>query len=98
MSDSPATLDPTKMPGGAMTMAYKDYYFLQRWVDYYGRQFGRQHLYILSHGGDPEHDRICEGANVIRVPRDPTLWRMDRRRWAFISKFSAMRLISITAR
>ena len=23
MSDSPATLDPTKMPGGAMTMAYK---------------------------------------------------------------------------
>jgi hypothetical protein len=83
------TLDPTKQPAGAMTMAYKDYYFLQRWVDYYGRQFGRQHLYILSHGGDPEHDRICEGANVIRVPRDPSLWRLDRRRWAFMGKFSA---------
>jgi Glycosyl transferase family 2 len=89
MPDTPFTLDPTKMPAGAMTMAYQDYYFLKRWVDYYGRQFGRQHLYILSHGGDPEHDRICEGANVIRVPRDPTLFRMDRRRWGFMSKFSA---------
>lgn len=89
MTDAPATLDPTKSPGGAMTMVYKDYYFLQRWVDYYGRQFGRKHLYILSHGGDPEHDRICEGANVIRVPRDPEMFRLDRRRWAFLSQFSA---------
>ena len=85
----PATLDPTKKPAGAMTMVYKDYYFLRRWVDYYGRQFGREHLYILSHGGDPEHDRICEGANVIRLPRDPTMWRMERRRWSVNSQFSA---------
>jgi hypothetical protein len=84
-----ATLDPTKMPCGAMTMVYKDYFFLQRWVDYYGRQFGRQHLYILSHGGDPEHARIAEGANFIRVPRDQTMWRMDRRRWSSLSQFSA---------
>lgn len=89
MSDNPATLDPTKKPAGAMCMVFQDHYFLQRWVDYYGRQFGREHLYILSHGGDPEHDRICEGANVIRLPRDPTMWRMDRRRWSLISKFSA---------
>ena len=89
MSEAPATLDPTKKPAGAMTMVYQDYYFLQRWVDYYGRQFGREHLYILSHGGDPEHTRICEGANVIRLPRDPTLWRMDRRRWDFCGRFSS---------
>ncbi|MFP5478145.1 MAG: glycosyltransferase family 2 protein [Alphaproteobacteria bacterium] len=89
MPDAPATLDPTKMPAGAMTMVYKDYYFLRRWVDYYGRQFGRQHLYILSHGGDPEHARIAEGANVIRIPRDPTLFRLERRRWGINSKFSA---------
>jgi hypothetical protein len=94
MSETPApsgpvTLDPTKKPAGAMTMVYKDYYFLQRWVDYYGRQFGREHLYVLSHGGDPEHDRICEGANVIHLPRDPTLWRLERRRWGINSQFSA---------
>lgn len=89
MSTAPATIDPTKMPAGAMTMVYKDYYFLRRWVDYYGRQFGRQHLYVLSHGGDPEHQRICEGANFIRLPRDPTMWRIERRRWGINSKFSA---------
>lgn len=88
-SSGPAMLDPTKKPVGAMTMVYQDHYFLKRWVDYYGRQFGREHLYVLSHGGDPEHYRICEGANVIRLPRDPTMWRMDRRRWGMISKFSA---------
>jgi len=89
MITPPDTLDPTKMPAGAMTMVYKDYYFLQRWVDYYGRQFGREHLYILSHGGDPEHARICEGANLIRIPRDPTMYRMERRRWGINSQFSA---------
>lgn len=89
MTETPVTLDPTKRPAGAMTMVYQDYYFLQRWVDYYGRQFGREHLYVLSHGGDPEHARICEGANVIRLPRDETMYRMDRRRWAFCNRFSA---------
>jgi hypothetical protein len=54
-----------------MTMAYQDHFFLQRWVDYYGRQFGREHLYILSHGGDPEHRRIAEGCNVIRPAARP---------------------------
>ena len=82
-------MDPTKVPCGAMTMVYKDYFFLERWVNHYGRQFGRQHLYVLSHGGDPEHARIAEGANVIRIPRDPTMWRMERRRWSINSQFSA---------
>lgn len=81
-------MDPTKAPCGAMTMVYKDYAFLQRWVDYYGKQFGRQHLYVMSHGGDPEHARIAEGANVISIPRDPTLFRMDRRRWSAKSQFA----------
>jgi hypothetical protein len=82
-------MDPTKVPCGAITMVYRDYFFLERWVDYYGKQFGRQHLYVLSHGGDPEHDRIAEGANVIRLPRDPTLHRLTRRRWSLKSQFSA---------
>lgn len=82
-------MDPTKVPCGAMTMVYQDYFFLERWVEYYAKQFGRQHLYILSHGDDPEHQRIAEGANVIRLPRDPTMWRMERRRWSVSSQFSA---------
>ena len=81
-------MDPTKVPCGAITMAYQDYFFLERWVRHYGAQFGRQHLYILSHGGDPEHARIGEGCNIITLPRDPTMFRLDRRRWAFISQFA----------
>jgi hypothetical protein len=82
-------MDPTKSPCGAITMAYQDYFFLQRWVDYYGAQFGRQHLYILSHGGDAEHARIGAGCNVISVPRDPTLFRLERRRWSLLSQFAS---------
>ena len=82
-------MDPTKEPCGALTMVYRDYAFLKRWVDYYGAQFGRQHLYILSHGGDAEHDRIAEGCNVITVPRDPTLFRLERRRWHIQSHMSS---------
>ena len=86
------TLDPTRQPCCAITMAYQDHFFLQRWVDHYGRQFGRQHLYILSHGNDPEHHRIAEGANVIALPRDPTLHRLTRRRWMLKSSFSGAML------
>lgn len=82
-------MDPTKISCGAITMAYKDYFFLDRWVRHYGAQFGREHLYVLSHGGDPEHERIAEGCNVIRLPRDPTMFRLDRRRWAFLSQFAS---------
>ncbi len=82
-------MDPTKIPCGAITMAYKDHFFLERWVRHYGAQFGREHLYILSHGGDEEHDRIGAGCNVIRLPRDPEMFRLDRRRWSFLSQFAS---------
>jgi hypothetical protein len=84
MADRPI-MDPTKAPAGAITFVYQDYAFLQRWVDYYGGQFGREHLYVFSHGGDPEHDRIAEGCTVSTVPRDPTLRRLDRIRWGFLT-------------
>lgn len=83
-----AASDPTKAPCAALTMAYQDHEFLRRWVDHYGRQFGCRHLYVLSHGGDPEHRRIAQGCNVIALPRDPTMFRMDRRRWSLISQFA----------
>lgn len=87
--DQRPTLDPTKEPCCAITMVYKDHFFLERWVDHYGRQFGREHLYVLSHGGEPEHREIAAGANVITLPRDPTLHRLTRRRWMFKSSFAS---------
>jgi hypothetical protein len=52
----------------AVTMVKDDYFYLERWIDYYGRMFGRERLYILSHGGDPGVRERGEGCNVIRVP------------------------------
>lgn len=81
-------MDKTKAPMGAMTMVGGDHFFLERWVHYYGRQLGREHLYVLSHGGDPEHKRIAEGCNVIYLPRDPTRNCFNQRRWQMLSLFT----------
>jgi hypothetical protein len=62
-----------------------DHFFLQRWVDYYGKHLGRENLYILSHGGDPEHKRIAKGANVIYLPYDATRYCFNQRRWQMLS-------------
>ncbi|MEX0287171.1 MAG: glycosyltransferase family 2 protein [Paracoccaceae bacterium] len=80
-------MDTTKKPLGVVTMVYGDHFFLKRWYDYYAAQVGAENLYIFSHGPDPEHDRIAPGANVIHVPRDPTMYRFDRRRWNMLSQF-----------
>lgn len=79
--------DPTKRPMAALTMVYKDYYFLDLWYRYYSAQFGAENLYIISHGNDPEHRIIAPEANIIGVYRDESLFRMDRRRWAAINGF-----------
>ena len=79
------TRDSTKATMGAMTMVAGDHFFLKRWVDYYGTQLGRENLYILSHGGDPEHKKIAEGCNVIYLPNDPARYCFNQRRWQMIS-------------
>ena len=80
--------DPTKSPLGALTMAYQDYDLLDTWVRYYEKQVGRAHLYVFSHGDDPEHRRIAEGTNIIALPRDATLTQFERRRWFLLTQFT----------
>ena len=83
------SMDPTRAPMCAMTMVGGDHFFLKRWVDYYGAQLGRENLFILSHGGDPEHQRIAEGANVIYLPYDATRNCFNQRRWQMLSRFTS---------
>jgi Glycosyl transferase family 2 len=80
--------DPTKARAAAMTMVRGDHFFLRRWLDYYGAQVGREHLYVLSHGNDPEIRRIAEGANVIHVPYDESRTKVEAKRWAIQSHFT----------
>lgn len=74
----------------AVTMVYQDYWFLSLWINYYARQFGRENLYVLGHGFDPEHERICEGVHLIRVPRNGMFPDFDAQRWLMLSDFASM--------
>jgi hypothetical protein len=81
-------MDGTKAAMAAVTMVGSDHFFLKRWVDYYGEHMGREHLYILSHGGDPEHKKIAEGCNIIYLPLDPARFCFNQRRWQMMSMFT----------
>ena len=74
-------MDSTKSLLGVATMVYQDYFFLERWYDYYSKQVGAENLYVFSHGNDPKHRSIAKDANVINLPRDETMFKFDRRRW-----------------
>jgi hypothetical protein len=69
-------------------MVYDDYFFLQRWYDYYSKQVGAENLYVFSHGNDPRHREIAKGANVMNLPRDATMFKFDRRRWRMLGNFA----------
>ena len=77
-------------PLAAVTMVRRDYWYLEKWVAYYAAQLGRENVYILSHGADPEIDRIGEGCNVIAILRDGLHQSFDYARWRMLSDFSAM--------
>ncbi|NPD13977.1 hypothetical protein HOY34_02045 [Xinfangfangia sp. D13-10-4-6] len=66
---------------GVMTMAYQDYFFVERWYRYWSAQIGPECLYLLSHGNDPVHREIAIGANIINLPRDSGMYKFDARRW-----------------
>lgn len=71
----------------AVTMARNDMFFLTKWVDYYGSQLGKGHLYIFLDGEDQLPPPNADGANITyckHVPENVTAG--DRTR---IGKLSA---------
>ncbi|GAB1363205.1 hypothetical protein MASR1M32_24410 [Rhodobacter sp.] len=66
---------------GVLTMAYQDHFFVERWYRYWSAQIGAENLYLMSHGNDPAHREICKGATVLHIPRDPSMFKFDVRRW-----------------
>ncbi len=48
----------------AITMVRDDDFFLRKWVDYYGRELGRDNLYILFDGEDQIVPDFCEGTHT----------------------------------
>ncbi len=48
----------------ALTMVRNDDFFLRKWVEYYGRELGKENLYIYYDGEDQAVADICQGTNV----------------------------------
>ncbi len=50
-------------------MARNDDFFLRKWVEYYGRELGRENLYIYYDGEDQAVGYFCQGANAFVHPK-----------------------------
>lgn len=48
-----------------LTMVRNDDFFLRKWVEYYGRELGRENLYIYYDGEDQAIGDFCEGTNAF---------------------------------
>lgn len=84
MSSDPQPADK-QMKLAFITMVWRDYWLLERWIAHNARLVPLRHLYVVNHGRDPEVDRIAAGCNVIHVPRDAVTIDLTERRWALLS-------------
>ena len=49
----------------ALTMARNDDFFLCKWVEYYGRELGKENLFIYYDGEDQSIGNFCQGTNAF---------------------------------
>lgn len=52
-------------------MCRNDEFFLRRWVGYYGRELGKENLYIILDGKDQTIPDFCGGTSVIVIDKIP---------------------------
>lgn len=65
-------------------MVRDDYFYLRKWVAYYGGLFGVDTLHVLNHGNDPVVNEIAEGCSVIALPGEFDD-NFDAQRWRFLT-------------
>lgn len=70
-----------------ITMVRDDYFFLERWVKYYGEIFGRDALYVINHGNGARVQEIAAGCNVVGIP-DVFNEKFDAMRWRLLNNFA----------
>ena len=51
-----------------ITMARNDVFFLSRWIEYYGTQFGNENLYIYLDGTDQDVPENADGVHITKIP------------------------------
>lgn len=55
----------------AVTMVRNDDFFLRKWTEYYGREFGEENLYIFLDGKDQPLPSWCPASHVEAVEKIP---------------------------
>ena len=53
----------------ALTMVRNDDFYLRKWVEYYGAQLGKEHLYIFFDGTDQVIPSFCDGTQAVAIPK-----------------------------
>ena len=73
-----------------LTMVRNDDFFLRKWVEYYGRELGRENLYIYYDGEDQVIGNFCQGTNVFVHPKIGTqVVTAEKGRLKFLSEKAA---------
>ena len=71
-------------------MVRNDEFFLHKWVEYYGRELGRENLYIYYDGEDQAIADFCHGTNVFVHPKIGThVVSAEKERLKFLSEQAA---------
>ena len=74
----------------AITMARNDAFFLKKWISYYGKEIGRENLYVFLDGLDQEPPEGSEGVNITKVEKiKGKVVALDRARLKFLSDRAA---------
>ena len=70
----------------ALTMVFNERHFLPIWINHYGRQLGRENLYVIDDGSD---DGSTTGLGAVRVMRQPKARLDEHQRAARMSAIQA---------
>lgn len=74
----------------AITMARNDDFFLSRWIEYYGKEIGKENLFVCLDGLDQNAPKNSKGVNVNKFEHIDSLSRSkaDKYRINIISKLA----------
>ena len=74
----------------ALTMVRNDEFYLRKWVEYYGRELGRENLYIFFDGTDQRVPDFCEGCYTHLRERNPQhVVKAEKDRLGYLSERAA---------
>lgn len=75
----------------ALTMVRNDEFYLRKWVEYYGRELGRENLYIFFDGTDQRVPDFCEGCFTHLRERNPQhVVKAEKDRLGYLSERAAV--------